>query len=157
MNSKSIFDAELILQTEKPDCVLAEITQTIAIILQVDRCFLYVRDPESRYGQAAFCYCRNPDVEDVSSDEWELEQPKNLEDKDPMFAAALNCKPEVSAPKDFTQEGQTSVEHLTKHVHESLYRGRWVALLTSMHTCFLNQGSDSDDIVQFIKEIVWYW
>ncbi len=59
---------------------------------------------------------------------------------------------EAGAPKDFTQEGQTSVEHLTKHIQESLYRGRWVALLTSMHTCFLNQGSDSDDIVQFVKE-----
>ncbi len=96
MNNKSIFDIESILQTqEKPDRILAEITQAIAIILQVDRCFLYVRDPESRYGQAAFCYCRNPDVEDVSSNEWELEKPEDLEAKDPMFAAALNCKPSI--------------------------------------------------------------
>ena len=59
---------------------------------------------------------------------------------------------EAGAPKDFTQEGQTSVENLTNHIEEALYRGRWVALLTSMHTCFLNQGSDSDDIVRFIEE-----
>lgn len=58
----------------------------------------------------------------------------------------------AGAPKDFTQEGQTSVEKLTQHIEEALYRGRWVALLTSMHTCFLNQGSDSDDIAQFVKE-----
>ena len=59
---------------------------------------------------------------------------------------------EAGAPKDFTQEEQTSVEKLTKHIEEALYRGRWVALLTSMHTCFLNSGSDSSEVTQFVKE-----
>ncbi len=59
---------------------------------------------------------------------------------------------EAGAPKDFTIEGQASVEKLAKHIEESLYRGRWVALLTSMHTCFLNQGSESADMVEFLKE-----
>ena len=59
---------------------------------------------------------------------------------------------EAGAPKDFTQEGQTSAEQLTKHIEEALYRGRWVALLTSMHTCFLNQGSQEKEIEQFIEE-----
>lgn len=58
----------------------------------------------------------------------------------------------AGAPKDFTQEGETSADKLTKHIEESLYRGRWVALLTSMHTCFLNQGSDSPEIKQFVAE-----
>ena len=57
---------------------------------------------------------------------------------------------EAGAPKDFTQEGQTTVENLSKHIEEALYRGRWVALLTSMHTCFLNSGSDSAEISQFV-------
>ena len=72
---------------------LAEINRAIADILEVDRCFLYVRNPQTRYGQAAFCYCRNPKVPDVSSDKWEKEQPEHLERVDPMFAAALNCQP----------------------------------------------------------------
>jgi hypothetical protein len=58
----------------------------------------------------------------------------------------------AGAPKDFTQEGQTTVENLGKHIEEALYRGRWVALLTSMHTCFLNSGSDSAEITQFVGE-----
>ena len=95
-NRTSIFDAKSILQTgQKPDEILAEITAAIAIMLQADRCFLYVRDPQSRYGQAAFCYCRNTEVENVSSDDWEQEQPENLEAKDPMFAAALECQPSI--------------------------------------------------------------
>ena len=74
---------------------LEEVNLAIANILQVDRCFLYVRNPQTRYGQPAFCYCRNPKVPDVSSDRWELEQPENLEQVDPMFAAALNCQPSI--------------------------------------------------------------
>ena len=58
----------------------------------------------------------------------------------------------AGAPKDFTQEGQSSAEHLAQHIEDSLYRGRWVALLTSMHTCFLNQGSEQTEITKFIAE-----
>lgn len=96
MNNESIFDAESILKNNaEPSKILAEINQAIAIMLQADRCFLYVRDSETRYGQAAFCYCRNSEVEDVSSSEWIKEQPADLEEKDPMFAAALKCKPSI--------------------------------------------------------------
>ena len=59
---------------------------------------------------------------------------------------------EAGAPKDFTKEGQTSADKLIEHIEQALYRGRWVALLTSMHTCFLNQGADSTDIAEFVKE-----
>ena len=67
---------------------------------------------------------------------------------------------EAGAPKDFTQEGQSSADKLEQHIEEALYRGRWVALLTSMHTCFLNQGSDREDIAKFIeaqKELQQQW
>jgi hypothetical protein len=60
---------------------------------------------------------------------------------------------EAGAPKDFTLEKQkSSVEKLNKHIEGALYRGRWVALLTSMHTCFLHQGSEPKDIADFVKE-----
>lgn len=61
---------------------------------------------------------------------------------------------EAGAPRDFTQEGQVPVEKLYQHIEDSLYRGRWVALLTSMHTCFLNQGSkdESSEIAEFLAE-----
>lgn len=77
------------------DQILAETVRAIADKLQVDRCFLYIRDPQARYGQAAFCYCRNLEVPDVSSNKWEQERPENLEQIDPMFAAALNCQPSI--------------------------------------------------------------
>ena len=92
----SIKDLEAVLRSsEKLDRKLSAAVRAIAQYLQADRCFLYVRNPQTRYGQAAFCYCRRSDVPDVSSNEWEQERSEELEAKDPMFAAALDCKPTV--------------------------------------------------------------
>ena len=108
INTESIFNIESILQSKgKPHKILSEVNMAIAIILQVDRCFLYVRDPKTRYGQAAFCYCRNPNFKNVSSDKWEQEQPDELEAKDPMFAAALNCQPSIYVEDVETADPQT--------------------------------------------------
>ena len=86
---------ESILQSSaKLDYKLAEAVKAIANNLEADRCFLYVRDPQTRYGCPAFCYCRS-DVPDVGSRKWELECPEDLEAVDPMFAAALDCQPTV--------------------------------------------------------------
>jgi Protein of unknown function (DUF3891) len=48
----------------------------------------------------------------------------------------------AGAPLDFTLDGgeNLSVPPLYAHVEEALYRGRWVALLVSMHMSFLSEG-----------------
>jgi hypothetical protein len=53
-----------------------------------------------------------------------------------------NCLTEAGAPMDFTFEENTNYDRLRKHIENALYRGRWVALLNSMHQCRLN-GSKS--------------
>jgi hypothetical protein len=60
----------------------------------------------------------------------------------------------AGAPLDFTLERETAPAQLHRHVAEALYRGRWVALLTSMHLCYLNQAkaSKSEDIADFLSE-----
>ncbi len=45
----------------------------------------------------------------------------------------------AGAPLDFTLSSFTSIPILAKHIEDAEYRGRWVALLTSMHTCFINE------------------
>lgn len=87
--------AEFLQTPVNPEDILLELVTAIAETLQVDRCFLYVRNPQTRFGQAAFCYCRNPKVPDVSSKQWRQERAENLEAVDPMFAAALNCQPSI--------------------------------------------------------------
>ena len=47
----------------------------------------------------------------------------------------------AGAPLDFTVGGEDlSVPPLYEHVENALYRGRWVALLVSMHISFLSEG-----------------
>lgn len=46
----------------------------------------------------------------------------------------------AGAPLDFTLEREIALEQMRRHAEDALYRGRWVAMLTSMHLCFLNEG-----------------
>lgn len=61
---------------------------------------------------------------------------------------------EAGAPLDFTLEKESPVEKLRKHADEALYQSRWVAMLISMHLCFLNQGKGETDpeIADFLKD-----
>jgi hypothetical protein len=45
----------------------------------------------------------------------------------------------AGAPFDFTLGEDLEVEPLYRHIEEARYRGRWVALLVSMHMSFLNE------------------
>jgi len=60
----------------------------------------------------------------------------------------------VGAPLDFTLDKNTDLPKLKKHVTNSRYRGRWVAMLISMHTSFLNEGKrgESEELDSFLDE-----
>lgn len=52
----------------------------------------------------------------------------------------------AGAPADFRQNtGDGSLEPFEELIQTALYRGRWVALLTSMHACFLQAPSRDND------------
>jgi Protein of unknown function (DUF3891) len=51
----------------------------------------------------------------------------------------------AGAPFDFTLGGSVSVAQLSEHIDNARYRGRWVALLVSMHMSFLSSGKHGDD------------
>jgi hypothetical protein len=46
---------------------------------------------------------------------------------------------EAGAPLDFTLDKNWSVKQFIQLIDGASYRGRWVAMLVSMHICFLNQ------------------
>ena len=58
------------------------------------------------------------------------------------------------APLDFTLQSSLSVPQLYRHIEGALYRGRWVALLVSMHSCFLNQSKrgQCEELDQFLDK-----
>lgn len=84
--------AEL-LQTNSADALPA-LMEAIAQYLNSDRCFVYLRDPQTRLGRVPFCWTRNSEVPTVYDEDWKPE-PELLADEDPMFAAALATKPSI--------------------------------------------------------------
>jgi hypothetical protein len=44
----------------------------------------------------------------------------------------------AGAPLDFTLDAESSIEQLDRLVESAQHRGRWVAMLVSMHVCCLN-------------------
>ncbi len=61
---------------------------------------------------------------------------------------------EAGAPLDFTVAKKTSVKSLRELTTNAQYRGRWVALLISMHVSFLNEGKrgESAELDSFLDE-----
>ncbi|MGL5832522.1 MAG: GAF domain-containing protein [Waterburya sp.] len=94
-NSASLIALEQVFNNEKNvDQILLELMKAIAETLAADRCFLYVRDPKTRLGKVAFCFCRDQAVPDLTGDRFKPDS-FGLEVKDPLFAAALSCRPTV--------------------------------------------------------------
>jgi hypothetical protein len=60
----------------------------------------------------------------------------------------------AGAPLDFTLDKSTHLQKLKKHTTDARYRGRWVAMLISMHTSFLNEGKrgESAELDSFLDE-----
>lgn len=84
--------AEL-LQTNSAHALPA-LMEAIAQYLNTDRCFVYLRDPQTRLGRVPFCCTRNSGVPTIYDEDWKPE-PESLADEDPMFAAALATKPSI--------------------------------------------------------------
>lgn len=61
---------------------------------------------------------------------------------------------EAGAPLDFTLDQEANIPKMRQFTRNALYRGRWVALLISMHMSFLNEGSrgKSPDLDSFLDE-----
>ncbi|MBD1859034.1 MULTISPECIES: GAF domain-containing protein [Leptolyngbya] len=81
---------------------LSELMRAIAEYFNCDRCFFYLRNPQTRLGRVPFCWTRNSQIPIVYDEDWKPE-PQSLPDEDPMFAAALSTKPSI-----FVEDVQTA-------------------------------------------------
>ncbi|BAB74453.1 GAF domain-containing protein [Anabaena sp. FACHB-709] len=78
----------------EPDAVFSAILPALGEVLQCDRCFLYLRNPQTRLGKVAYCWRRHRDIPDMINSQWNLEPP-SLPEEDPLFAAALRTEASV--------------------------------------------------------------
>jgi GAF domain-containing protein len=82
----------ILVEGNSPQAVVAELLPALCEVLQSDRCFLHLRDPQTRLHQN-LCWRKNADIPDTSTQSWEPEM--EWEKEDPMFAAALRCAPSI--------------------------------------------------------------
>ncbi|MBE9095773.1 GAF domain-containing protein [Tychonema sp. LEGE 07203] len=90
----SKFYRDFLSDSKSPDTVFSALLPTLGEVLNCDRVFLYLRNPETKTGKAAYCWCRNSNYPDVTTVEWKKE-PESLGEEDPLFAAALRTEPSI--------------------------------------------------------------
>jgi GAF domain-containing protein len=73
---------------------LSSLMPAVVEFLQVDRCFFYLRNPQTQLGRVPFCWTRDSSIPTVYDEDWKPE-PDSLPDEDPMFAAALRTEPSI--------------------------------------------------------------
>ncbi|OUL21885.1 GAF domain-containing protein [Nostoc sp. T09] len=78
----------------EPDAVFTAILPAIGEVLQCDRCFLYLRNPQTKWAKVAYCWRRNEAIPDITDSDWRRD-PESLPQEDPLFAAALRNDPSV--------------------------------------------------------------
>ncbi|AFY47941.1 GAF domain-containing protein [Nostoc sp. PCC 7524] len=81
-------------QHTEPDSLLSALLPVLGEELDCDRCFLYLRNPDTKFGRVTHCWRRHQDIPDIGELDWKLE-PASLPQEDPMFAAALRTEPSI--------------------------------------------------------------
>ncbi len=85
---------QAVFQNCDSEQVFAELLPLLGKKLDCDRCFLYLRNPNTNMGKVTHCWRRNEQIPEILDPEWKLE-PASLPQEDPLFAAALRAEPSI--------------------------------------------------------------
>ena len=85
---------KILVSDSEPDTVFSALLPALCEVLQCDRCFLYLRDPQTNIGKIAYCWLRSPQYPDETDAEW-VKEPESLPQEDPLFAAALGTQASI--------------------------------------------------------------
>lgn len=83
--------AKVFENSEPPEAFFSALMPALGEFLKCDRCFLYLRDPQTCVGRVPFCWTRSAAIPQVYDASWKVE-PASLVNEDPMFAAALKTE-----------------------------------------------------------------
>jgi GAF domain-containing protein len=85
---ESVFEAE-----REPDQIFTALMPAICEVLQCDRVFLYLRNPETQRGCITHCYCRDEKWENLAGVTW-IEEGE-IAQTDPLMAIAFRTEESV--------------------------------------------------------------
>jgi GAF domain-containing protein len=111
--------------------MFAALLPALGEILQCDRVFLYLRNPETTMGKVDYCWRRNSDIPLVKDKNWKLE-PANLPEEDPLFAAGLRTEPSI-----YVEDVETADPKVVNREFERKAFGH--RALIHAHLCWDNQ------------------
>lgn len=94
MNSLHDLIHSPIAPSQTLDDFFSALMPALGEFLNCDRSFLYLRNPQTRWGRVPFCWVQNADIPKVYDSDWKPE-PDSLTDEDPMFAAAVRTDPSI--------------------------------------------------------------
>jgi GAF domain-containing protein len=87
--------AQVFAIAQTPEALFVSLMPALGESLDCDRCFLYLRDPQTQMGCVPFCWIRDASVPRIYDLNWKAED-KSLPSEDPMFAAALRTSPSIT-------------------------------------------------------------
>lgn len=102
----------ILMAQQSPEHTFAALLPALGEYLRCDRCFLYLRHPQTRLGKVPFCWRRSPDFPEVLDADWKPEPPSLVAD-DPMFAAAVHGQPSV-----FVEDVETAAAEVVNRQFE---------------------------------------
>lgn len=123
--------SNILSDRNSPDTIFSALLLALGDLLQCDRCFLYVRHPETNIGKVVSCWCRSPEYPDVTDSDWKTE-PADLANEDPLFAAALRTDPSI-----FVEDVETADPKVVNQDFEHKTFGH--RALIHAHLCDKNQ------------------
>jgi GAF domain-containing protein len=87
--------AQVFAIAQTPEALFTALMPALGEALECDRCFLYLRDPQTQMGRVPFCWGRDASVPRIYDPDWKAED-KSLLCEDPMFASALRTDPSIT-------------------------------------------------------------
>jgi GAF domain-containing protein len=123
--------ANVLTTASTPEMLFNALMPALGDYLACDRCFLYLREPNTCLGRVPFCWVRHADIPTVYDEDWKLDPP-SLPDHDPMFAAALRTEPSVVVDDVETASADT----LNKQFEQENFGHR---ALIHAHLCYEGQ------------------
>jgi GAF domain-containing protein len=79
---------------EQLESAFAMLLPVLGDLLGCDRCFLYLRNPDTKLGKVTHCWRRSDRIPNLIDLDWKPE-PESLVQEDPMFAAAVRAEPSI--------------------------------------------------------------
>lgn len=134
-------------ENNTPEAIFSVLLPVLGDALQCDRCFLYLRHPQTNIGKVVSCWCRSSEYPEIIDPDWKKE-PDALANEDPLFAAALRTEPSI-----FVEDVETADPSVVDRDFEHKTFGH--RALIHAHLCYEGQLWGILQPCVFCKPRVW--